>query len=265
MTESRSSLLAAFEAGRGRWPDVNLGFDDFASRIEALAVAGQDLSTHAPDLFLAIACTAGDQAAIRHFDRVFVSQVDARVTRFDLSPDRLDDLRQKLRTKLLMGPSPGIGSYRGRAPLGAWLHVTAVRVAIDVAAVVPANDRMDIDLLEITATGQNPEIEATRTLHQERFQVALEESFQVLTSREKTILRLHVVDGLNIDAIGAIYGVHRATAARWLVGIRTRVYEQLKREFALRWKATSSDLRSLVSLLRDHIHITAKRVLDFDA
>ena len=70
-----------------------------------------------------------------------------------------------------------------------------------------------------------------------------------------------MVDDLNIDAI---YAVHRATAARWLVAIRTLVYDKLKEEFALRWKASSSGLRSIVRLLRDHIHITAKRALGSD-
>jgi RNA polymerase sigma-70 factor, ECF subfamily len=140
------------------------------------------------------------------------------------------------------------------------VHVTAVRLAIDLVAPEHAA-RSNVDLMELVAPEQTPEIETARNLYEERFRTALEEIFQHLPAREKTILRLHVVDGLNIDAIGAIYRVHRATAARWLVAIRTRVYDRLKKDFAIRWKASSSDLRSLVSLLRDHIHITAKRVL----
>jgi RNA polymerase sigma-70 factor (ECF subfamily) len=260
MAQPRGDLLAAFEAGRASWPGVQMALDDFASRVEALDVASDDLSRRGPDLFLAAACAAGDPAAIRQFDTAYVCNVDRRVARFDLSADRLDDLRQKLRTKLLMGPAPGIRNYRGQAPLGAWLHVTAVRLAIDIAAVPPAHGG-DIDLLQLAAPEGNPEVETAQLLHAERFRAALEDSFQALTAREKTILRLHVVDNLNIDAIGAIYAVHRATAARWLVAIRTRVYDKLKEEFALRWKASSSDIRSLARLLRDHIHITAKRVL----
>jgi len=242
------------------WPDVRLGFDDFEARMAALEVASEDLSLRGPDLFMASACAAGDPAALRHFDATFVGAVDRRVARFDLRPDKVDELRQKLRTKLLMGPTPGIRGYRGRAPLSAWIHVTAVRLAIDLAVVVPTTGA-NLDLLQLAAPEGSPELETARKLDQERFRAALEDSFQVLTPREKTILRLHIVDGLNIDAIGAIYAVHRATAARWLVTIRARVYDRLKEEFALRWKASSSDLRSLVSLLRDHIHLSAKRIL----
>jgi RNA polymerase sigma-70 factor (ECF subfamily) len=257
---ARLHVPEAFEAGRARWPDVRLPLEDFAQRLEAADVESGDLSCRGADLYLAAACAAGDRAAIRHFDTMFVSTVDGRVARFGLSADKMDDLRQKIRTKLLMGPSPGIGGYRGRAPLGAWVHVTAVRVAVDLASPGYAPS-LNVDLMELVAPEQNPEIETARRLYEERFRMALEEIFQELPTREKTILRLHVVDGLNIDAIGAIYRVHRATAARWLVGIRAKVYDRLKKDFAMRWKASSSDLRSLVSLLRDHIHITATRVL----
>jgi RNA polymerase sigma-70 factor (ECF subfamily) len=260
MVQPRPCLLAAFEAGQAQWPGVGLACEAFASRMDALDVADEDLAARGPDLFLAAACAAGDRAALRHFDAAFIAGIGARVARFRLPPDRLDDLRQKVRTKLLLGASPGIGGYRGRAPLGVWLHVTVVRLAIDIAA-LPAAPAFDVDLFELVAPEQTPELETVRTQYQDRFRAALEDSFRALEARDKTILRLHVVDGLNIDAIGAIYGVHRATAARWIVAIRAGVYDRLKKEFAARWKASSSELRSLVWLLQDQIHITAKRVL----
>src|SRR5438067_76149 len=131
MTQPRPALLAAFEAGRAQWPGVGLPFDDFAARIDALDVADEDLTARGADLFLATACSAGDKAAIRHFDAAFVAGIGGRVTRFAFPRDKLDELRQKVRTKLLVGPSLGIARYRGRAPLGAWLHVTVIRLAVD--------------------------------------------------------------------------------------------------------------------------------------
>src|SRR4051812_30570365 len=244
---SRPGLLAAFEAGRARWPDIALPLVNFSARIEAIEVADDDLSLRGPELFLAAACAAGDRAALRHFEATFIAGIDGRVARFKLPPDKLDELRQKVRTKLLLGPSPGIRRYRGRAPLGAWLHVTAVRLAIDIAAAPPAPG-IDVDLWDLVGTEQTPELEAARKQYHDRFRAALEDSFNTLSAREKTILRLHVVDGLNIDAIGTIYGVHRATVARWIVGIRTRVYDRLKKDFAARWNSSSSELRSIVWL-----------------
>jgi RNA polymerase sigma-70 factor (ECF subfamily) len=260
MASPPGNVIAAFEAGRARWPGVDLTLDAFAARVAALDVAAADLALRAAELFLAIGCAAGDRAALRHFEAAFIATVDGRVARFDLSPDKIDELRQRIRTKVLLGPAPGIRRYSGRAPLAAWLHVTAVRLAIDIAA-SPALTGADVDLLELVGPDHTPEVKTAENLYEERFRSALEEIFRQLPGRDKTLLRLHVVDGLNIDAIGAIYGVHRATAARWLVGIRTRVYDRLKKQFVTKWKASSSELRSLVWLLRDRIQITAKRVL----
>src|SRR5206468_7111645 len=99
-----------------------------------------------------------------------------------------------------VGPSLGIARYRGRAPLGAWLHVTVIRLAVDVAA-LPTSAATEVDLFEFVAPEQTPELETARKQYHDRFRAALEESFRSLGARDKTILRLHVVDGLNIDAI----------------------------------------------------------------
>jgi RNA polymerase sigma-70 factor len=64
--------------------------------------------------------------------------------------------------------------------------------------------------------------------HREAFREALQEALAMLTAREKTLLRLHFLDGMNIDALGTVFQVHRATVARWLVSIRTRVLEDVR-------------------------------------
>jgi len=50
--------------------------------------------------------------------------------------------------------------------------------------------------------------------------------------RERTLLRMPLVDRLNIDRLGVIYRVNRATVARWLVAIRRRLFEEVRRELA---------------------------------
>ncbi|HTA18393.1 MAG TPA: hypothetical protein VK989_03825, partial [Polyangia bacterium] len=81
---------------------------------------------------------------------------------------------------------------------------------------------------------------------------------------DKTLLRLHLVDRLDIDAIGAIYRSHRATIARRLVGIRAKLLADLRERFALRWGVSSSEVRSLFRLLGNEIHLSARRVLNAD-
>ena len=173
------------------------------------------------------------------------------------------EVRQKVRLKLLLGTPPGVARYRGQAPLTAFVRVTAVRVAVDVAAAAAATrNRPDDEMLDLlVSTDADPEMETARALYRDRFQTAIEESLANLSAREKALLRLHFIEGLNIERIGAIYRVHRATVARWLVAIRTRVLADLRKRLALQLGTTPSELRSLVTLFRDDLHVSAHRIL----
>ena len=130
-----------------------------------------------------------------------------------------------------------------------FVRVTAVRVGIDVATAAAAmNRRPDEDVLNLLVSmDANPEVEPARTLYRERFRSAIEETLAGLTKRERSLLRLHFLDGLNIDAIASIYRVHRATVARWLVAIRNRALADPRGRLALHLGGTPSELRSLIS------------------
>jgi RNA polymerase sigma-70 factor (ECF subfamily) len=258
LEQRRGNLEAAFETGRTTWPNVPLSFQRFSSRIVELAVSTADLACHAGDLFLAVACTDRDEAALRSFESDYLSQIPRQIARFALGKDKVDEVLQRVRIKMLLSNPPGISRYRGEGPLSALLYVTAVRVALDTAAIKPIGDDA---VLELAADDASTEVQATRHLYGEPFRQALEESFRALSPRDKAILQFNVVDGLNIDAIGAIYGVHRATVARWLVAIRARVFAHLKNTFAIAWKMSTSDLHSLTAVMRDYIHVSAARVL----
>lgn len=258
-----SAVEAAFLEGQRAWPGVSLGWQRFAQRAEELAIGMPDLGLRSADLFLAWACADGEPAALRHFEAEILSQVATYVVRFGLAPHALDEVRQKVRVKLLVGPSPGIARYRGRGPLGAWVRVTAVRIALDgKAEAAAAGGAAETALYDLCAPLEDgPELSTFRSLYRDRFRAALEESIGALSARDKTLLRLYVADGLNIEAIGAIYGVHRATVARWFVAIRSRVRVSLFGQLGLRFQPSPSELRSLVGLLQDDIHLSARRIL----
>lgn len=253
----------AFERGSGAAPGVRASVDDFADWVKASEITSDDLNDRAEDLFLAWACAAGDAQAHRLFETRYLGQVERYVHRFRFAGHLLDEVRQRVRLKQLFGARPGISLYRGRGPLGAWVRATAVRVAFDVAAEVghAVADR-HAELAEVwRAFDEGPEAETLKSTYRERLVGALEESIQSLEPRDKTLLRLNVVDGLSIDVIGRIYQVHRATVARWLVTIRRKIFDDLRARAALRWGASSGDLRSLVRILGDDIHLSARRLL----
>jgi RNA polymerase sigma-70 factor (ECF subfamily) len=98
--------------------------------------------------------------------------------------------------------------------------------------------------------------------HREAFQAALQDALTTLTPREKTLLRLHFLDGMNIDALGVVFRVHRATVARWLVAIRTQVLDRVRQTLSLDLGASPSEAISLVRLLRSEVQLSIRRILE---
>ena len=265
--ELESAIESAYQTGRSAWPAVAITLERFAQRMRELGVGVRELGAHGADLVLASACADGDAAALRIFEQELISKVDLFIARSPVAKELYDEVRQRVRVKLLVGKSPSIARYRGQGPLGAWVRVTAVHVAVDVGArggtaQAQPSARPEQQIAELfVSLDKSPEVEAAKSLYQDRFKAAVEQSLAALTSREKTLMRLHFIDGLNIDAIGTIYKVHRATVARWLVAVRARVFEDLRKRFAMEVGGSPSDMRSLVRLLRDDIQISAQRIL----
>jgi RNA polymerase sigma-70 factor, ECF subfamily len=255
-------LSAALQAGRAAWVGVKLDDVSFVRLVGDLAVSRGDLAERGPDLFLAWACAAKDPSALGYFERTFLPEVDSYVARLGLSPGVVDDVRQDLRIRLLVGPAPRIGQYGGRGPLGAWVRMAAIRIALNLLE----RERRRQPTSDVTALSTligeeaNPEIAAVRSLHGGAFQQALDKSLRVLDARDKTLLRMHFVDQLDIDTIGQIYRVHRATVARWLVAIRRRVLDNLRAELSLELPATTSEFRSMLTVLRADLEVSVRHL-----
>jgi RNA polymerase sigma-70 factor (ECF subfamily) len=255
----------AFDAGRAAWPGVTLSKEDFDERLRLLQVEADNLAARGADLYLAIACAAQLPAAVSQFERTLLAPVPRQLGRMALTAHEEDELRQQLRVKLLVGPTPKILEYKGSGPLGAWVRVCALRLALDLKLapdVAKRGDNQALDALVSAAGVGETVLDAEE--HREAFREALQEALAMLTAREKTILRLHFLDGMNIDALGTVFQVHRATVARWLVSIRTRVLDDVRKRLSLDLGASSSEAQSLVRLLRSEVQVSIQRILGDD-
>jgi len=252
-----ADLRAAFERGRRAWPGLNLDQDLYARRLST-EIAAADLARRAEDIYLALACVWGNPCAHRLFDDCFLSQVPAFVRPFHLAPHLVDEVRQRVRIKQLLGAQPGLSQYRGRGPLAAWVRTIAVRVACDVAthSAKVARDTPGAPLDAWGPCDDGPETRTIRNLYRPTLSRALEDSLACLDARDKKLLCLNVIDHRNVDDIGRDFGVHRATAARWLTAIRRRVFDGLQARAALHWGISTSELRELVVMMGDELDVS---------
>src|SRR5439155_17675697 len=110
--------------------------------------------------------------------------------------------------------------YSGRADLRMWIRTTAVRLAIDLLRRKRALPIDDDELAALPALADDPEVAHLKDRYRDELRTAIGEAIGALEARDRLLLKYHYVDGLAIDRIGALYGVHRATAARWLGAAR---------------------------------------------
>jgi RNA polymerase sigma-70 factor (ECF subfamily) len=254
------AIALAARAGRSAWPGIELPLERFAAHVRGTGARSVDVAMHGADLYLACALAARDSIALRIFEQRLLPRLDAPVGRLGLADASVADVLQNVSLGVLAGPRPRITGYSARSTLLHWLRVVATRAAITALrrTTAPAGDALLADLAD---AGDNPELLATKLRFGGELQRALEESLEKLPRRSKTILRMHYIDGLNIEAIGAVYQVHRATVARWLIAIREEVLVGLRERFAISARATSADLRSLFFALQGELHVSLNRVL----
>jgi RNA polymerase sigma-70 factor, ECF subfamily len=252
----------AYHAGRETWPDLHMELGDFQRWVRVAGIEIEALTERGDELYLVAGCVAREPEAYQAFERRYLATLNQHVGRIALSADQADELRQQLRVGLLLGAQPKIGTFRGQGPLGAWVQVCAVRLALKLGA---AHDRLasrDASVLEgLVAQDADQELLAAKAQYRDTFQSALEECFSALPSRQKTLLRMHFLDGMSIDEMGRVFHVHRATIARWLVAIRKEVLEQICRKISLNLRTSSSEFRSMVRMVHSDVRLSLHRIL----
>ncbi len=249
-------LAALLGAARAAWPRVRLEEAVFlrhlAERLPASERPEASLrAVHAGDLYLACACARGDAAAHAALEAHVLPQVAGAVARVAPGEEALAEVCQRLREKLLTaapGQTPRMADYQGGGPLGAWLSVVAARTALNLRRTAGRQARAEQEALADAAPGPDadPELALVRAHHREDFQAALAEALAALTSRERTVLRLHLVEGLSLERIGAVYRTHKSTVSRWLARAREEVLAGTRARLAERLRLSSDELHSLL-------------------
>jgi RNA polymerase sigma-70 factor, ECF subfamily len=256
----RERLAAVLEAARGAWPGVVIDDAVFADYLRARLEGGATLAL-ASDLYLACACARGDQAAITIFLREMVPHIEAAVLGLGADPAQVDEVRSQLCDALLVGSPPGITTYAGRGQLRSWVRSIAVRMAMRHLGRNRAAAGSDDVLASLAADADDPEIEHLKTRYGAAFRTAFAEALAALTPRQRNLLRQHYLDELTVDQLGALYRVHRATAARWVAAARQALFDDTRRRMIDGLGLPASEYDSLVRLLHSQLDLSIQRHL----
>jgi RNA polymerase sigma-70 factor (ECF subfamily) len=253
------------------WPGVRVSEEDFLAYVDERLNSSEERGRqaagappHYEDLYLACACARGDRMALTAFEERFFPEVDAAVKRFSATI-AADEIRQVLRHKLFVadpGERPKICDYSGGGRLRSWLRMAATRVALDLVARASHELPAEQDALEsIVAIGDNPELAYFKRRYAEEFRAAFREAFAALGSRDRNLLRYAFGRGLTVDGIGSIYGVHRATAARWVARAHADLAAHVRTAMLARLKGNKPEYANILRLIESQLEISFDRYL----
>lgn len=267
---------SAFEKGRESWPAVRVSYEHFCERLTLLGYAPDAAPEHVEALYVCAAGDLGDDSACRAIEQRYFGALRAAIARVDGRKDFIDEVLQLLRVQLFSGEDCKIARYAGRGPLDRWLRTAAMRLAFrqkKASARLPASLPEGSDAGMPTARsglGFGNKGEPFKEAYARAFERALDEAFRELHARERAVLRLHFAEGMNIEEIGRVYAVHRATVARWIASsreglagaVRARLEGQFGQlpaeEFDSLFRLVYEELDlSVTALLRNSAHVVA--------
>ncbi|MFN0247668.1 MAG: sigma-70 family RNA polymerase sigma factor [Kofleriaceae bacterium] len=249
-------------AARERWPQIAFDDDACLRHLEACRDEGK-LPPFAVELALAVACLAGDSAAIRAFNDEMFSRVDRVLARLGLSAADADDVKQEVRTKLLVSNDAGdakLALYRGTGPLAHWVASVAGREALGSMRKKKPTDAIDDDDF-LADAADDPELVTLKAQHGAAFKEAFQAAVRELGSRERGILRALVVDDRSVNEVAAVYGIHRVTASRWVSELRADLLKRTRNQLRDRFQLDASSVESAMRMLDSNLDVSLYRLL----
>lgn len=258
------ALVRLFQQGRSAWPAIEVSLDAFVAHVAAVSATTLPVAEleglSGEGLYLCAACLRGDGSAHTLFDTVFLSPLSRVVGKVDGGRELSADVVQQLRGQFFApaaGQRSAFLSYSGRGALAVWLKVLAVRAAQKLRRGAARNAEISDDgLVTLPASDADPELRFLKQQHRQHFKAVFAEALAALTSRDRSVLRMSLVEGLSIDDLGRVYDVHRATAARWVAAAREALVESTRRRLAERLKVTDAELDEVMGAVQSHLSIS---------
>lgn len=265
------ALDAVVCAATAQWPTFKLSPSEFRQRVVAVLPADAEdaaralANLHAADLYLAHACALGIPEAIDAFTARYLVDL-ARYLPFhkDVS---VEWVRNELEDKLLLGKGdsnePRIGRYEGRGPLHAFVRRAARFSAATFRR--QAADRREVAWVEEFASVLCSSVEGSKRVVISRYAEAIRRAvlaaLRTLERRQRTVVRLHLAEGVPLTKIAKMFGVNQSTASRWLQAAIEHLYAEIRRTIREVHGVTDSELKSIWRDVRSEVDLSLSRAL----
>lgn len=242
---SAEKLVAqALARGAARWPSLAVDPAQFArylgQRLGALS-PDEAQAAQLEDLLLVCCCVAREPQALEALQTIIAHEVATALRSTHEAKITAAELAQAVSVKLLVAENGGatrLEAFRGVGALAKWVRIVATRLVWDLAE-ARGDDKAEPladELLSNAAFDTDPEKSTIKLEQRALFKQAFAAALATLTSRQRNVLRLTYGQGLTAGEVGALYGVHRVSVARWLAEARQEVESAVRAELLARTK-----------------------------
>jgi RNA polymerase sigma-70 factor len=247
-------ILEAFERCQRRYPAVQLSFEVFQARVEEILAramhlhdGGARLEAFAQirheDLFLALACSRNDRVAWEYFADDYLPLLRRFAAQACASSGEGEDLAQEIAAKMLE-EKDRLAGYDGRGSLAGWLRVAVSHAAIDRFRRM--RRQVSLEGLQLADPPKRDEEEGLDARWAGVLSRVANETMSKLSARDRLLLGLYYLRGVPLKIIGRQFGVHEATASRWLERLRRQVRRQVERELRKKHGLRASEIQALL-------------------
>jgi len=195
---------------------------------------------------------------VTELERVCAGTINAACRRFEGKGHTAEDLKQILRTKLFVDGA--IAEYNGQGSLESWLRVIATRLFIDLGRRKDRARETPADEIEAIAH-DDLALDLVKAEYRGAVATALDQAAHALEAGDRHLLRQHLVAGLSIDQVGAVLGIHRATAARRIARAREQLATKTRELVAAQLKLDDRELAELFGLVVSKLDLSLRRLL----
>jgi RNA polymerase sigma-70 factor (ECF subfamily) len=268
-----AALAAHWDAAVAAWPEIEVAPERFGR--ELANRLGVPSSPHTPlaalaamrgaDVFLAVACCDGNAAAIARIEDILARELRHVAVKLHATTDQTVEIHAELRRILLVDEPPrraALREYAGRGDLRGYVRVMSTRALI--RAINRGRREIaveDHEFFDRMLPNDDAEISFLRAQYREAVDGALRAALAGLDPRSRALLRYQLIDGWSIDQVGKLYGVHRATAARWLTEAREVLGAAIRTELAARLQISPEEVDSIVRLVQSRVDMSLDRLL----
>jgi len=269
MTSDPIWLADIRERGRAAWPQLEVSTVELAaalrSQIEIRDNATVDeLAVDAAEIYLACACERGDTAAVIAFRDAYYAPIEPAIAKMGLDASQRDDLWQALAVRLFVasaGEPARIVSYAGRGQLHGLVKVAATRLALDILERQQRFTANDDWLDRVPGASSDPELHWIKLQHRTELKQEVELAIAALSTKDRALLRLTLVERLGIDAIATTYQTHRSTVARWITRARAELAEGVRARLVERWRISHDELGHIGPMIDSQLDLSLERLL----